>query len=146
MSINISPLASKNLTEWKLLWQQYLDFYQVNLADDIIQSTWQKVSESENVKGFGAFVDNRMVGFVHIVIHPNTWNLTECCYLEDLFVLAEYRNQGIGKELIEYIYRYAQEKGYNRVYWVTDKNNHQAQQLYNKLANDSGIIQYRKNF
>ncbi|HDL5666852.1 TPA: GNAT family N-acetyltransferase, partial [Mannheimia haemolytica] len=116
MSINISPLASKNLTEWKLLWQQYLDFYQVNLADDIIQSTWQKVSESENVKGFGAFVDNRMVGFVHIVIHPNTWNLTECCYLEDLFVLAEYRNQGIGKELIEYIYRYAQEKGYNRVY------------------------------
>ncbi|HDL6181241.1 TPA: GNAT family N-acetyltransferase, partial [Mannheimia haemolytica] len=36
MSINISPLASKNLTEWKLLWQQYLDFYQVNLADDII--------------------------------------------------------------------------------------------------------------
>ncbi len=85
-----------------------------------------------------------MVGFVHIVIHPNTWNLTECCYLEDLFVLAEYRNQGIGKELIEYIYRYAQEKGYNRVYWVTDKNNHQAQQLYNKLANDSGIIQYRK--
>lgn len=146
MTFNILPLISENELEWRTLWQSYLDFYQVNLDEHISQNTWQKVSHSENIKGFGAFVENKLVGFVHIVVHPNTWNITDCCYLEDLFVLPQYRQLGIGKGLIEYVYQYAQKKGYNRVYWVTDKNNHQAQRLYNKLASDSGMIQYRKNF
>lgn len=102
---------------------------------------------SADVKGFGAFdADNRLVGFVHIVIHPNTWNISKCCYLEDLFVDAGYRRQGVARSLIEAVYRFAEADGLNRVYWVTDKHNLAAQSLYNQIARQTDMVQYRKDF
>lgn len=149
--MQIKPLQQTNKNQWQTLWQGYLDFYQTHLPQATTDNTWQKiVDENSSIYGFGAWQNDdqneKLVGFVHVVLHPNTWNTNDCCYLEDLFVNDKARGQGIGEALIKYVYDFAKTKNCNRVYWVTDSDNITAQRLYEKVANKMDFIQYRHNF
>jgi len=150
-SIRITALTEQKFDAWLDLWQGYLTFYETSLPMQITNATWQKLMDDNTaVFGFGAFQDdglgnNRLVGIVHAVIHPNTWNETDCCYLEDLFVSESVRGQGVGRALIEHIYQFASEKNCNRVYWVTQDSNQTARRLYDTLATQTDMIQYRKD-
>jgi len=66
------------------------------------------------------------------------------CYLQDFFTAPEVRGQGIGKSLIEAVYARARTHGAARVYWQTHETNETAKSLYNKVAENSGFIVYRK--
>src|SRR4051812_34242769 len=71
---------------------------------------------------------------------------TTHCYLQDLFVAADARGRGIGRALIEHVYADAKRRGASRVYWLTHETNHAAMQLYDRIADRSPFIQYRKQF
>lgn len=149
--VKIAPLTEPDFEAWHHLWQGYLTFYETSLPANITNATWQKLMDSDiRVYGFGAFQDdplesNQLVGIVHTVIHPNTWNETDCCYLEDLFVSDSVRGQGVGRALIEHIYHFAAEQNCNRVYWTTQYSNKTARKLYDRLATQTDMIQYRKD-
>jgi GNAT superfamily N-acetyltransferase len=66
--------------------------------------------------------------------------------LQDLFTDTSLRGQGIGGALIGELYEYARRAGTSRVYWQTHETNHTAQALYDKIAERSGFIVYRKVF
>lgn len=149
--MQIKPLTPSDKTAWLPLWQAYLNFYQSELPQATTDTTWQRLTDNNSpIFGFGAWLEldgmKKMVGFVHCVIHPNTWNTTDCCYLEDLYVSETARGQGVGRALIEQVYDFAQNKNCNRVYWVTQENNHTARRLYDTLATKTDFIQYRKTF
>ena len=57
---------------------------------------------------------------------------------------AAARGLGVGRALIEEVYRRAREVGAPRVYWQTQESNSVARQLYDKVADLSGFIVYRK--
>ena len=142
--LSIRPLTTDHKPQWQQLWQGYLNFYQTELPSATTDNTWQKiVDENSPIFGFGAFESEKLIGFVHVVLHPNTWNTTECCYLEDLFVSEHGRGKGVGRALIEHIYQFAKAKNCNRVYWVTQATNHTARQLYDNIANETDFVQYR---
>ena len=86
-----------------------------------------------------------LVGITHVVLHPNTWNTTECCYLEDLYVSEAVRGRGVGRALIEQVYEFANEKNCNRVYWTTQEDNATARKLYDAIAIKTDMVQYRKD-
>jgi hypothetical protein len=44
------------------------------------------------------------------------------------------------------VYAHAQASGANRVHWLTQQDNAQARQLYERIASRSGFIQYRHLF
>lgn len=149
--MQIKPLTPSDKTAWLPLWQAYLNFYQSELPQATTDTTWQRLTDNNSpIFGFGAWLEidgtEKMVGFVHTVLHPNTWNTTDCCYLEDLYVSETARGQGVGRALIEQVYDFAQNKNCNRVYWVTQENNHTARRLYDTLATKTDFIQYRKTF
>ena len=54
--------------------------------------------------------------------------------------------RGIGHALIEHVYADARRRGASRVYWLTHESNHTAMQLYDRIADRSGFIHYRKLF
>ncbi|WP_230657901.1 GNAT family N-acetyltransferase [Psychrobacter sp. I-STPA10] len=144
----IKPLAPNDHEHWLRLWQGYLDFYQTTLSDAVIDNTWQRIiSNDSDIYGFGAWIDKEdeslLVGLVHVVLHPNTWNASDCCYLEDLYVGECVRGQGVGRALIEQVYTFAQSKHCNRVYWVTQAHNTTARKLYDTLATKTDMVQYR---
>jgi len=67
------------------------------------------------------------------------------CYLQDLFTSEESRGKGVGRALIRAVYVRAREGGSTRVYWQTHETNQVAQQLYNRVAERSGFIVYRRD-
>jgi GNAT superfamily N-acetyltransferase len=62
----------------------------------------------------------------------------------DAFVAERARGSGIGAALIAEVYRYAEQSGTKRVYWQTHETNATAMKLYDKVAERSGFLVYRK--
>jgi GNAT superfamily N-acetyltransferase len=64
--------------------------------------------------------------------------------LQDLFTNEAARGKGIGRALIEAVYQRARDVGCPRVYWQTHETNLTAMRLYDKIAERSGFVVYRK--
>jgi GNAT superfamily N-acetyltransferase len=88
----------------------------------------------------------KLTGIVHYLYHRTTWTVGNYCYLQDLFVAETARGLGLGRALIEAVCEKARAEGASRVYWLTQEDNATARALYDKLAERSGFIQYRKIF
>ena len=84
------------------------------------------------------------LGLVHHIEHRSCWTVANYFYLQDLYVAEDARGTGIGRALIEYVYRLANERGLNRVHWLTHETNLTGMQLYDRIADKSGFVQYRK--
>ena len=66
---------------------------------------------------------NQIVGFALFFTSYSSFLTRRGIYLEDLFVLAEYRGTGIGKALITNLAKIAVSRGYGRFEWsVLDWN------------------------
>ncbi|SEI16238.1 Ribosomal protein S18 acetylase RimI [Rhizobium tibeticum] len=141
----IHQLRSDDEAQWRTLWTQYLAFDGSVLDIAIHDGTWCRLlDEGERVHGALAVVDADAVGFVHYVFHPSTWSLSDACYLQDLFVAPTMRGRGIGRALISHVCAEAAAAGSSRVYWQTQADNAAAIALYDKVAERSGYIQFRK--
>lgn len=143
----IRPLRAEDENEWRKLWRGYLDFYEVeSLADDVTQTTFERLLNDERFFSFVAEDDGAVIGFVHCVMHPVTWSTELACYLEDLYVSEKARGAGAGRALIEKVYDEAKNRGCDRVYWLTQEGNRTARKLYDKLASLTGFVHYRVTF
>lgn len=85
-----------------------------------------------------------LIGMVNCVLHRGTWSIEDFCYLEDLFTAPAARKRGIGRALIEAVYKRADELGCSRVYWLTHETNYAGRSLYDQVAKNLGFIQYRR--
>jgi GNAT superfamily N-acetyltransferase len=62
-------------------------------------------------------VGSKEVGFALFFPNFSTFLGRSGLYLEDLYVMPEYRNQGIGKAMLKELARIAVERGYGRFEW-----------------------------
>ena len=132
--------------QWLPLWRGYQTFYKVDLGDEVTARTWARLHDPAEPM-FCAVAeqpDGRLVGTVHYIFHRSCWLLEDSCYLQDLFAVPEVRGQGVGRALIEHVYAAAAKAGSARVWWLTHESNHAAMQLYDRIADKSGFVQYRK--
>ncbi len=143
--IKIVPLEQISQSQWLPLWQAYQEFYQTKLAEEVNNSTWQRLTNPafNSIYGVAAILDQQVVGIVHVVEHDSCWTLTPYAYLQDLFTHPDYRGQGVANLLIQHVYQVAEQRNCDRVYWLTHESNRQAQLLYDKVAKKTGFIQYR---
>jgi GNAT superfamily N-acetyltransferase len=131
---------------WLPLWRGYQGFYKVDIADAVSRITWQRFfDEREPMHCDLAEVDGTVRGLVHSIDHRSCWFDKPVCYLQDLFVEPALRGQRLGRRLIEHVYAEAAARGCARVYWLTHESNVDAMQLYDRIADKPGFVQYRKN-
>jgi GNAT superfamily N-acetyltransferase len=93
---------------------------------------------------FVAVENGRLVGFTHAIFHRSTWLPDVTCYLQDLYVDASQRGKGTGEALIDAVAGLARAHKAGRLYWLTHETNDTARRLYDRVAQNSGFIQYRK--
>lgn len=142
--LQIRPVSAADHAAWLPLWQGYQGFYQAEIPAAISALTWQRfLDPGEPMFAALAWQGEQAVGLVHGIFHRSCWTSGDYCYLQDLFVSDGLRGAGVGRQLIEYVYAHAQAHGANRVHWLTQADNAQARQLYERIANCSGFIQYR---
>jgi GNAT superfamily N-acetyltransferase len=143
--MNIRPIKPEDFSEWLPLWEGYNTFYKRTVAEEITATSWKRfLNPVEPMFAMVAEKDGHLVGLVHYLFHRNTSLINDVCYLQDLFTAPEVRGQGIGKLLIEAVYEEAKASGSSRVYWQTHETNETAKSLYNKVADYSGFVVYRK--
>jgi GNAT superfamily N-acetyltransferase len=146
-NIEIRPVGANERADWEPLWKGYLDFYRTAVSRETYDTTWGRLHDpNEPMHVLGAYVDGRLLGIVHYLYHRSCWTIGDYCYLQDLFVAPESRKLGLGRALIEAVYKVAKEEGASRVHWLTHETNATARSLYDELADRPGFIQYRKIF
>jgi GNAT superfamily N-acetyltransferase len=141
----IRPVTAADFPQWLPLWTGYNTFYKRVLPDDVTQVTWSRFFDpAERMHALVADQDGRLLGLTHYLFHRATAFTAHSCYLSDLFTNEAARGKGVGRALIEAVYEQARLAGSPRVYWQTHETNAEAQVLYNKVAERSGFIVYRK--
>jgi len=141
----IRPLQAGDREAWDRLWQGYQRFYRVEIAPAVSDLTFKRLLDpAEPMHGALACEGEVPVGLVHYIFHRSTWTAGDYCYLQDLFVAEDVRGKGIGRKLVEHVYEAAARAGASRVHWLTHESNFDAMKLYDRIAERSGFLQYRK--
>lgn len=147
--LTIRPVVRQDYEQWLPLWEGYNAFYgrsgPTALDPEITRTTWQRFFDGyEPVHGLVAESQGGLLGIVHYLFHRSTTAIQPSCYLQDLFTTEAARGRGVGRALIEGVYERARLAGSPRVYWQTHETNGTAMLLYNKVAERSGFLVYRK--
>ena len=74
------------------------------------------------------------IGYMILVKLYSSFEARPTLYLEDLFVLPEYRGRGIGKAMMQRCIRLAWNRDCGRMEWTCLDWNVKAQKFYNKLG------------
>jgi len=148
--ISVRPVEPGDLPAWKPLWDGYNAFYgragAKALPAETTQATWSRFFDpAEPVHALVAEGSRGLVGLAHYLFHRSTNQVAPICYLQDLFTAEAARRQGVARLLIEAVYEEARRGGAVRVYWQTHETNALAMRLYDKVAERSGFVVYRKD-
>ncbi len=108
------------------------------LSDDVV-ATEDNIHESlfgsnANAEAYFAFYENEAVACAVFCQHYSTYSGRSSLYLEDIFVLSEWRAHGVGRELMAYGAGLAQARGYTRMEWSVLDWNEQAITFYENLG------------
>jgi GNAT superfamily N-acetyltransferase len=145
----IRAAAPSDFDEWLPLWEGYNAFYErtgtTALPHETTRVTWARFFDAaEPMHALVAEENGRLQGLVHFLFHRSTIQIAPTCYLQDLYTQERARGRGVGRALIEAVYERARSAGAPRVYWHTHETNSTAMILYDKLAERSGFLVYRK--
>ncbi len=148
-SVLVRAVAREDFAQWKPLWDGYNAFYgrsaETALPEAVTQMTWSRFFDAyEPVHALVAERDGRLAGLTHYLFHRSTIAIGPNCYLQDLFTAPAARGGGVARALIEAVYERARAAGSPRVYWLTHETNSTAMRLYDRMAERSGFIVYRK--
>ena len=145
--ISIRPIGPDERAAWEPLWNGYLTFYESSVAPEVSDVLWQRLHDpAEPMHVLGAYRAGRLIGIAQYIFHRSCWTIGDYCYLQDLFVAPEARGLGAGRALVAAVESEARKAGASRIHWLTKEDNHSARALYDKMADRSGFIQYRKLF
>jgi GNAT superfamily N-acetyltransferase len=149
--VSIRSVTRQDYERWLPLWNGYNAFYgrsgATALSPAITAMTWARFFDAyEPVHALVAERGGDLLGLTHYLFHRSTTAIEPTCYLQDLFTSEAARGKGVGRALITAVYEQAKRAGCSRVYWQTHETNHTAMQLYDKVADRSGFVVYRKLF
>ncbi len=148
-AITIRAVRADDHARWKPLWDGYNAFYgrsgTTALPAEVTAATWSRFFDAqEPMHALVAECADGLLGFTHFLFHRSTTQIAPVCYLRDLFTSEAARGHGIGRKLIEAVYAHAATADAGQVYWQTHESNTTAMRLYDKVAQRSGFLVYRK--
>ena len=134
-NLEICEIQQKHYEVWIELYHKYAEYYQVDIPKDNFDLTWKWLT-TENYPFWGilADVDSKIVGFAHFRSLPSPLDSCEVGFLDDLFILQEYRGKKIGYSLIEKVHQIGKSKNWPYINWITKDDNYTARTLYDKIS------------
>lgn len=135
--INIRKAELEDLSPAVSIFEQYRYFYQCEnntaLATDFIQA---RIEQQESVIFIAedSMQGNTVMGFVQLYPLFSSTGLKKLWLLNDLFVDANYRKQGIAEKLIEAAKALAKQTSARGLILETSASNLPAQALYEKIG------------
>jgi GNAT superfamily N-acetyltransferase len=143
----IRPVVASDEADWRRLWTGYLEFYETTVPEEVYKTSFARLlgDDPQDFHGFIAEVDGKPAGLVHYLFHRHMWKTDNVCYLQDLYADPTVRGTGIGRALIEAVYRAADAAGAPSVYWLTQEFNYRGRMLYDRIGVKTPFIRYNRS-
>jgi len=143
----VRPIRASDEADWRRLWAGYCAFYKADIAAEVTDATWRRISSPVGAM-FARIAeqDGKVVGMAVCTVHETSWRLEPSCYLEDLFVDPDVRGTGAGRALIEDLIALCAEHRWTRLYWHTAEDNATARKLYDRFGGAGPFVRYRLSF
>ena len=149
--VSIRLARREDYDQWLALFDGYNAFYgrsgATALSPDITAMTWARFFDAyEPVHALVAESGAGLIGLAHYLFHRSTTAIEPTCYMQDLFTSEAARGKGVGRALMDDLVSLSMRNGWSRLYWHTSEENRTARALYDKVAERSGFLVYRKLF
>ncbi len=135
-NIHIDPAAEHDVPLILSFIKQFADYVhssqEVTVSEDSLREAL--FGSKQYAEVILARLDDLPVGFAIFFHNFSTFLGKPGIYLEDLFVLPEFRSQGIGKALLIYLARLAVERDCGRFEWAVLDWNESAIEFYKRLG------------
>ncbi len=102
--------------------------------EDVIEHGF---NEDQNLNYFGCLMaewDGKVVGFALYFFTFSTWEGRPVLYLEDIFILPEYRRRSVARELMVELAKIAVQRGCTRFEWAVLDWNVDAMDFYRSMG------------
>ena len=144
--INIRPIETADRAVWETLWTGYLEYYETSVTPEVYETSFTRLlsNDDNEFHGLIAESDGKAVGLVHYLFHRHMWKIEKTVYLQDLYTTPDARGKGVGKQLIEAVYKAADDAGCPSVYWLTQDFNETARRLYDHVGQLTPFIRYNR--
>jgi GNAT superfamily N-acetyltransferase len=85
-----------------------------------------------------------LIGYATYSLEFSTWRASEYAHMDCLYLKGDYRNAGIGRELIQRVHAAAGQLGCELVEWQTPARNADAVRFYDRIGAVGSLkIRYR---
>lgn len=131
----IEPIKPRNFDEFLYLIDKLAEYEKLTPADEKAKMRLRKdgLSKKPKYEAYIGKIDDKYIGYIIFFMTYSSLLAKPTLYLEDIFVLKEHRETGIGQKFFNFIVSKAKERDCGRIEWhVLD---------WNKL----GIKFYEKN-
>ena len=145
MEIKVSPLSPNDRDQWEQLYYGYADFYKMPMSIEILDTLWSWIFD-ENNKFYCIIARNNSgpaVGLMHFRAMPSPLRGATVGFLDDLYVIPEYRGHGVVDALYKALNEFAKTNHWPFVRWITADNNYRGRGVYDKIAERTQWLTYQ---
>lgn len=125
--IEIRPITIKDFSQLLEMIHEFSKFENTHGA--VTNSIKQMALEADHIMGFFALADGEVAGYATYFFPYHTW-VGKCIHMDDLYIRAKYRGQGIGKALFEAVKETGKTEACKSLYWQVSNWNKAAQDFY----------------
>ena len=132
----------------ELLFELFSQEVEFTPNKEVQQKALKTIITDENIGDiYVATINEKVVAMVNILYTISTALGNKVAIFEDFIVDKNYRNQGIGENLIDFVFEDLKAKNFSRITLLTDNDNLKAHKFYEKKGFvKSSMVPFRKSF
>jgi len=132
MNITIRSVDESDFPQIVNLFKEFALFEK--LPDKMVNSVDRMIAEKNFFNCFVAeTIDQKIIGYASYFFGYYTW-IGKSLYMDDLYVIPEFRAKGIGTQLIHEVITFAKTSNYHKLRWQVSQWNKPAIEFYIKLG------------
>ena len=142
MSAVIRPAAAPDRDAFLAMWDDFVATDPNEPGNRAMgPANWARIGNG-TLHALIAAEGGERVGFLLYNTFPFTWSKGDACYLQDLYVAPAWRGQGHAAALIDGLAGIGRQRGWYKIFWMTQAHNAQAQRLYDRVGMRRDYIRY----
>nr|WP_315023263.1 GNAT family N-acetyltransferase [uncultured Aminipila sp.] len=143
-SLTIRICSSKDKKEWILLNREFMAY---EIKDEDFWNNTDSNSDERFALTFDEALqhpelitllliekEKKVIGFANLMTIFSVWSHGKALILDDLYINQEFRGNGIGRFVMQFIETYAREHGCKRLQFQSEYTNPEAHRFYDQLG------------
>jgi ribosomal protein S18 acetylase RimI-like enzyme len=112
----------------------YWDSLKIPTEDEMKQVFREAIAAPEQIMITIAEHEGKMIAYSNTWTVYSIWSMGKAMTIDDIYVLPNYRRNGVSKKIMDYLVSYAQENNYKRIQLHAEIDNEKAHNLYRHLG------------